>query len=103
MSKILQRRGMLPPQVEALLQRIRDRLRCGIIPPEGGISALGDRIMQLEELDDPLPMVAEGFVELTRRGVHRAARAWQAIGDRVHRRLDQHQRGRLQRFKKARR
>ncbi len=66
-----------------------------------GLRALAEDIVQLQEIDDPVPAVAEQLVEAPGMDVHEGAVGGKPGQQGVKRKLDQHDGRRFQRLEKA--
>jgi len=99
----VERRGRLvAPDAELIGQARRDRRGVAVRAPVR-LDALAEDVVELEELDDAIPAVAEQLVEAAGVNVHRVAGRGEAGEQRFQRQLDEDDRRRLERLQEPRR
>ena len=91
-----------PPQRQEVAQPLGDRRGVAVRAPIG-LVAPARHVVQLQELDDPVPAEAEQRVEAPRQPRHRRPIRWEPLDQRVERQFDHHDRRRLQRLQEPRR
>src|SRR6266851_4706020 len=63
MREVFMPRAMVPPVFQAFAQAVRNRFASSIFDPESRVGPSTQHVVQLEEIDNALPAIAECVVE----------------------------------------
>src|SRR5258708_33948194 len=98
MRKVFVPRTMVPPEFQVVVQAVRNGFATPIVDPESRIAASAQRVVQFQEIDNPLPSAAIGVFEYPHSLRHSASATRQQICNGLRRQLDHYNGGGLPRL-----